>query len=278
MQIARCAHGGRDIVGVVEDGQIYPAAAETLSAALARSLDGGLDCDRRAGVPWDEVTPLAPVDPHNKILCVALNYQGHIRETGQAVPENPIIFFKTYDSMIGAGAPIANPDITEKLDYEGELAIVMGRGCRDIAPRDAWSHIAGISAFNDTSARDLLRVKAGDNIMFDWYSSKCMDSATAMGPVIVTYDEVADDLQAGNLSVITRVNGNEVQNAKTEELIFDIPALVSFCASRVRLAPGDVIATGTPAGVGMFTGTFLNSGDVVEIDIAPVPVLRNTVA
>jgi acylpyruvate hydrolase len=278
MRLAKYTWKGLTAIGVVEDGRVFPSDAETMPAALAASMAGTLARNGEDGIDLGDVRLEAPVDPASKILAVALNYSGHIRETGQSPPENPILFFKAHESMIGGEAPIAGLGLTGKLDYEGELAVLIGRECYQAEPEEAWQYIAGISAFNDTSARDLLRVKAGDNIMFDWFSSKCLNRATALGPVVVGFDEVEAPLRAGELEVITRVNGSEVQRAMTGEMIFGIPELIAFITSRVALSPGDVIATGTPQGVGAATGSFLGAGDVVEIDIAPIPVLRNVVA
>jgi 2-keto-4-pentenoate hydratase/2-oxohepta-3-ene-1,7-dioic acid hydratase in catechol pathway len=278
MKIVRYRDGDAVSVGILEDDKVFPANAASVSEAMTQAGAGALSADKSAAIQLSDVELLAPVDPETKVLCVALNYQGHVNETGQAVPENPIIFFKVYHSMIGDGAEIHHHDMITQLDYEGELAVVIGKEGYDIAVEDAWSHVGGISAFNDTSARNLLWVKAGEKVFLDWYSGKCLERSSPMGPAIVTTDEIETELKAGQLTVETRVNGEVRQNALTEELIFKIPELVSFCSSRVTLMPGDVIATGTPHGVGMASGNYLNSGDVVEIDITGIPVLTNKVA
>ena len=277
MKILRYASDDGPAVGVLEGERVFRARVATLPEALAASLAGRLDIDRSASLPLAEVKLLAPVEPHNKILAVALNYAGHIKEAEQSRPERPIVFQKPFEALADPGTAIPKPAITGKLDYEGELALVIGRECYRVAPAEAYSCIAGITAFNDMSARDLLRVKAGNNEMLDWFSSKCLDAITPVGPAVVTLDEVASQLRDKEITVVTRVNGREVQRAKIADMIFDIPALVAFLSSRVRLRPGDIIATGTPPGVGASTGTFLKAGDVVEVDIAPIPVLRNTI-
>lgn len=278
MKIVRYASGAAAAVGVLEGERVFRVHAASLAQALEASLAGRLDVDRSGSLPLAQVELLAPVEPHNKILAVALNYEGHIKEAAQSRPERPIVFQKPFEALIGPGAAIPKPAVTGRLDYEGELALVIGRECYRVTPEDAFSCIAGITAFNDMSARDLLRVKAGNNEMLDWFSSKCLDSITPVGPAIVTLDEVEPQLRAKELSVVTRVNGREVQRAKIADMIFGIPALVAFISSRVRLLPGDIIATGTPPGVGASTGTFLKAGDTVEVDIAPIPVLRNRIA
>jgi 2-keto-4-pentenoate hydratase/2-oxohepta-3-ene-1,7-dioic acid hydratase in catechol pathway len=277
MKIVRYKAGGNTSVGLLEDGVIFPAEAKSISDAMTQAGSGNLSVDRAAGVEEDSVELLAPIDPETKVLCVALNYQGHVNETGAGVPENPIIFFKVYHSMIGAYTDIHHHEMVTQLDYEGELAIVIGKEGYDIPEGDAWDYVGGVAAFNDTSARNLLWVKAEDKVFLDWYSGKCLERSTPMGPIVTT-DEVETELKSGQLRVQTRVNGDERQNALTDELIFKIPELVSFCSSRVNLMPGDVIATGTPHGVGMASGKYLNSGDVVEVEISGLPILRNKVA
>ena len=278
MKIVRYRLGGDTAVGLLENGIISHADVKSVTEAISQSQSGSgeLSADRSAGIAKDKVELLAPIDPETKVLCVALNYQGHIKETGADVPENPIIFFKVYHSMIGANTDIYHHEMITQLDYGGELAVVIGKEYYDIPEEDAWNYVGGVAAFNDTSARNLLWVKAKDKIFLDWYSGKCRERSTPM-EAIVTIDEVKTELKPGQLRVQTRVNGEERQNALTEELIFKIPELVSFCSSRVNLMPGDVIATGTPHGVGMASGKFLNSGDIVEVEISGLPILKNKV-
>jgi len=277
LKIVRYAFGGAVAVGVLQAERVFPVRAASLAQALAASLAGRLEVDRSGALPLADVELLAPVEPHNKVLAVALNYEGHIRESAQSRPERPIVFLKPFDALVGSGTAIQKPAVTDKLDYEGELALVMGRDCYQVAPEDALSYVAGITSFNDMSARDLLRVKAGNNEMLDWFSSKCLNAITPVGPAVVTLDEIGSRLRDQDITVVTRVNGREVQRASIADMIFDVPALVSFLSSRVRLRPGDIIATGTPPGVGASTGQFLKAGDTVEVDIAPIPVLRNTI-
>lgn len=277
MRIVRYSIEGRAAVGALEEGRVLGVRAASLAEALASSRAGRLEVDRSTSLPLAEVELLAPVEPNSKIFAVALNYAGHIKEAEQSRPERPIIFQKPFDALTAPGKPIRKPQITEKLDYEGELALLIGRDGFRIAPEEALSHVAGITAFNDMSARDLLRVRAGNGEMLDWFSSKCLDGITPVGPAVVTLDEVESQLRGREIAVVTRVNGAEVQRATVADMIFGIAELVSFLSSRVRLRPGDIIATGTPPGVGAATGRFLKPGDTVEVEVAPVPVLRNTI-
>lgn len=277
MKIIRFAFNGAVANGILENGRVYTLPEASFSDALVAVTRNRGAIDRSGGVALEKVRLLPPLDTHNKIFAVALNYEGHIREARQSKPESPIIFMKPYDAIAAPGDPIPRPSVTQQLDYEGELAIVMGRECFHVAPEEAVSCIAGITAFNDTSARDLLKVNAGASVMLDWFSSKCLDGLTPIGPAVVTLDEVESRLREGDLTIVTRVNDKEVQRARITDMIFDIPTLIAFVTSRVRLRPGDVIATGTPPGIGASAGRYLKLNDVVEVDIDPIPVLRNTI-
>jgi 2-keto-4-pentenoate hydratase/2-oxohepta-3-ene-1,7-dioic acid hydratase in catechol pathway len=273
MLFTRYLDAGVPRIGRYADDHVEPWSSETLVQAL--NGDG-----RSAGakLPLDRVHLLPTLDPGAKILCVALNYVDHAKEAKQPLPETPILFFKSHEAMIAAGAPIAPPRIVKQLDYEGEIAIVIGRPTFEVSAADAWSHIAGIVPFNDGSSRDLLSVKAGERVHLDWFSAKCIDQSTPIGPAVAQTADLLADLQANRTRVVTRVNGEERQNASIADMIFGISEIVAFASSRVRLSPGDVIATGTPPGVGFATGRYLGSGDVVEISVSGLPVLRNRVA
>ena len=233
----------------------------------------------------ESATPLDPndlefapaMDPNGKILCVALNYVDHAKEANQPVPDSPIIFFKSRETMIADGTPIFLPDHITQLDYEGELAIIIGKGGYKIAQEDAWDHIAGVAPFNDVSARNLFKVKAGDREHLDWFSGKCLERSTPIGPEVTPVSDILDDLKAGRMRVRTLVNGDVRQDAEMSDMIFDIPTLIAFASSRVSLSPGDVIATGTPPGVGAGTGRYISTGDVVRVEITGLPALENTV-
>jgi len=274
MAYARYRHGGRDLIGLTDGSTVAPVAAASLVEALSRRPAA----DEAARVPIGEVELLPAYDPPAKVLCVALNYVDHAKEAAQPVPATPIVFFKSAEAMIGAGARIQAPEVVRQLDYEGELAIVIGEGGFAIAREDAWRHVAGVTAFNDTSSRDLLKVKAGEAVHLDWFSAKCLERSTPVGPAVVPLAEMRDALEVRAVRVRTRVNGEVRQDAPIADMIFDIPTVVAFASSRVSLRPGDVIATGTPPGVGFATGRFLSPGDVVEVDVTGVPTLRNVVA
>ena len=219
-----------------------------------------------SGVEWLPVLP----DP-GKILCIGLNYETHRVETGREATGHPAVFTRFADTQIGHGAPIVRPHVSTALDYEGELAIVIGRGGRYIAHDAAMAHVAGYACYNDATVRDWQR----HTIQFT--PGKNFPGTGALGPVLVTADEVADYRK---LRISTRVNGQTVQEAGLDQLIFDVPTLIEYCSSFTPLSPGDVIATGTPGGVGFKREPqlFLKPGDTVEVEIPGVGLLRNGVA
>jgi 2-keto-4-pentenoate hydratase/2-oxohepta-3-ene-1,7-dioic acid hydratase in catechol pathway len=227
---------------------------------------------------YAEVAPLAPIPvPRRNILCLGKNYLDHAREiagkmnvSGDA-PARPIIFTKATTAVIAPGTPIPSyPELTSKLDYEAELALIIGRGGRDIAPDDAWDHVFGYTAINDISARDLQK----DHMQ--WFRAKSLDGFAPMGPVVVHRSVMP---APADIRVQCTVNGELRQNASFDQLIFDVPAMISVLSSGMTLLPGDIIATGTPAGVGMGYSPprYLKAGDEVVVEITGVGPLRNPV-
>lgn len=226
---------------------------------------------RRALVPLDEVRLGPPVPDPQKIVCLGLNYRDHAEEAGLEPPKAPMFFAKFANSLIGPHDTIVPPRTTEQVDYEAELAVVVGERGRDIPEDRALSHVAGAMAFNDVSARDL---QLANGL---WTGGKAIDTFAPCGPTLVSLDEVGE-LHA--LSLRTRVNGEVVQEGSTASMIFDVAATISFLSNIMTLEPGDIIATGTPAGVGMSRTPklFLQGGDVVEVELEGVGTLRNPVA
>jgi 2-keto-4-pentenoate hydratase/2-oxohepta-3-ene-1,7-dioic acid hydratase in catechol pathway len=211
-----------------------------------------------------------PVPDPQKIVCLGLNYRDHAEETGMAAPSAPILFAKFANSLIGPGAPIVRPAVSEQIDYEAELAVVIGARCKDVAPGDALRHVAGAMNFNDVSARDLQMQTP------QWTAGKAIDTFGPCGPALVLWDEMGD-LQA--LRVQCRVNGETLQDGTTADMIFPVAETIAFLSTLMTLEPGDIVATGTPAGVG-FTRrppVRLRDGDVVEVEIERLGVLANPV-
>jgi acylpyruvate hydrolase len=250
--------------------ELVPVSALDAPSQTVRGLLGALDADglaelgERAGnhgerIALADVTLHAPVTDPQKIICLGLNYRDHAEETGQEIPTAPMWFAKFANSLIGSGQDIVLPAAhAEYVDYEAELALVIGRPARNVDTKDALSHIAGAMPFNDVSARDLQL----QNPL--WTSGKAIDTFAPCGPALVTLDEI-DDLQA--LALRTRVNDELLQQGTTDNLIFGPAEVVAWLSRTMTLLPGDIIATGTPAGVGAAQGRFLRDGDTVEVEI-----------
>ena len=213
---------------------------------------------------------LLPVIPNpGKILCVGLNYATHVAETGREQKEHPAIFHRWADSLVADGAALVHPPETARFDYEGELAVIIGKAGRRITREAAWDHVAGYAPFNDGSIRDWQR----HNIQFT--PGKTWPGTGGFGPAMVTPD-VAD---LGQQRVQTRVNGALVQDQPISDMIWDIPTVIAYCSTFTELAPGDVIATGTPGGVGdkRQPPLYLKAGDTVSISIGVIGTLTNPV-
>ena len=204
----------------------------------------------------------------NKIVCVGLNYADHVRETGRELTESPALFLRVSESQIGHGQNIVRPPESHRLDYEGEIAVVIGKGGRRISEADSWSHIAGYSCYNDGSIRDW-QVSTTQ-----WTAGKNFWRTGGFGPWMVTADEIKPDQK---MTLITRLNGQELQRATTDMMIHSIPRQIAYISTFIPLEPGDVIVTGTPGGVGnkRTPQVFMKPGDVVEIEVDAVGILRN---
>jgi 5-carboxymethyl-2-hydroxymuconate isomerase len=261
--VARIQVDGMTPVAAVErDGALHPLGVDL--PALVEGAAG------EESAPVDGARRLAPVVP-SKVVAIGLNYLDHIRESGQEPPARPLVFAKFPSSVIGADEPIRLPlDVTQRVDWEVELAVVIGRRARSVAADDALAHVYGYTVANDVSARDL---QFADG---QWVRAKSLDSFCPVGPVVVTADEIADP-QA--LRLTCRVNGEVVQDATTGLMVFGVAELISFCSHSFTLEPGDVLLTGTPWGCGEFMDPkrSLAPGDVVECEIGGIGTLRNPV-
>ena len=266
MRIARLDSPAGPRLAAEIDGAFHPLdTGHTDLADLARA--GTLPGVR------DEPTSgrlLAPIKP-GKIVCAGLNYLDHVRETGLPLPAEPLLFAKFPSSVVGPGDPIiVDANLTERVDWEVELAVVFGRRARNVPVADALQVILGYTVANDVSARDL-QFRDGQ-----WVRGKSLDTFCPLGPVVVTPDEI-DDVQ--DLALRTRVNGETVQDSSTSEMIFDVAHLISYCSRSFTLEPGDVLLTGTPWGCGEFMEPkrSLHPGDVVETEVDGIGTLRNPV-
>lgn len=280
MKLARFHAAGRDGWGLVKEDR------ERLIEAPAALRDGGeemvqvLDRLGTAGLaqyfadpalprlPLAAVALLPPVARPGRILCVGLNYRAHIEEVGREMPLHPSVFLRAADTLLGHGGQVPRPRVSECLDFEGELAMVIGRGGAHIAESAAMDHVAGYTCFNDISVRDWQKhsVTAGKNF----------PSTAPCGPWLVTADAVDDP---GRMEVTTRLNGQEVQRARVDTMVYPLAALIAYLSTIAPLRCGDIIATGTPAGVGSGRKPplWMRSGDGIEVEITGIGTLANTV-
>ena len=281
MRLARYANGSGPRLGVVVDGALVDlrAAAPDLPREMGELLALGAEGRAAAGaaaeaaderIPLDDVTLLAPVPQPSKFLAVGLNYADHVAETGLETPEFPLVFAKMPSCVTGPHDRIQRPVVSDRLDWEGELAFVIGERCRHVKREDAASVIAGYTIVNDVSVRDW-QVKTSQ-----WVLGKSFDTHGPMGPWLVTPDEVGDPHA---LDIRTTVNGETMQASNTRHLIFDCYDLVETLSTVFTLEPGDVIATGTPGGVGnaMTPPRFLAAGDTVRIEVERIGAIENAV-
>jgi acylpyruvate hydrolase len=286
MRLVTFKQGAGAEAGIVVGERIVRASALSAPASV-RELLGELDTaglrelsERAASVAGEgesnaavvelaSATLLAPVPDPQKIICIGLNYRDHAEETGQEIPAAPMWFAKFANSLCGSGQPVLLPSAhAEYVDYEAELALVIGREARAVSVDVAMSYIAGAMPLNDVSARDLQL----QNPL--WTSGKAIDTFAPCGPALVTLDEIAD---IANLALCTRVNGETLQQGTTANLIFGPAELVAWLSRTMTLLPGDIIATGTPAGVGVAQGRFLRDGDTVEVEVEGLGTLTNPI-
>lgn len=267
----------QDSPAVVDILQLDPSLpvelADFLQAgepAMARARAALRRAGRAETFPIGEVKLEAPIPRPGKILCVGLNYRDHAEEGGMEIPAHPTIFAKYANCINGPYDPIVIPRVTSQVDWEGELGVVIGRRAKYISKEVALGCVGGYVAFNDVSGRDYQFLSS------QWTLGKTFDTFGPMGPALVTTDEIPDP---SGLEICTRVNGEVVQASNTRHLIFDVPYLVSFLSEVLTLEPGDLIITGTPAGVGFNRDPkrFLCPGDIVQVEIEKIGRLENPV-
>lgn len=240
-------------LGLIEDQNIFPLAAGEIYTAPERPSTGD-------PLPLDNVRLLAPVTP-SKIVCVGRNYLEHAAELGNALPEAPLLFLKPPSAIIGPGESIELPSFSRQVEHEGELAVVIGRVARRLSEvADPLAYVLGYTCLNDVTARDLQR----RDVQFT--RAKSFDTFCPVGPIIVT------DIDPGNLAVTTRLNGQIKQHGRTSAMAFSVPFLIRYISHIMTLYPGDLIATGTPAGV-----SAMKDGDLVEVEVEGIGILRNDV-
>ncbi len=272
MQLATISTGNGTAAVVVAGDSVNRIEGFADVGALLRAGAAGREAaDAAAGrpEPLDGVQLLRPVLAPEAVVCVGLNYRRHVLEMGRELPEHPTYFAKLPRALTDPEAPVQLPARSDRVDYEGEVVAVIGAGGRDIAEADAWAAVAGLTLMNDVSMRDY------QYRTLQWFAGKSWERSTPVGPVVVTTDELAA-LETYELRV--EVNGELRQRASLGDLIFDVPALVADLSRIVELRPGDLIATGTPGGVGdgMEPPSYLADGDVVVVTVEGIGRLENT--
>jgi 2-keto-4-pentenoate hydratase/2-oxohepta-3-ene-1,7-dioic acid hydratase in catechol pathway len=272
-------HNGKATFGVLKGTLILDLAP--FASEVGRTLQEAIAMDSFAAiariaetaaatVAFTEISFLPVIPEPRKILCVGINYASHVKETGRDMPKHPMFFTRFADSQTGHNQAIVRPSASYKLDFEGELAVVIGRSARHVSADKALEYVAGYSCYNDGSVRDWQK----HTIQFT--PGKNFPQTGAFGPYLVTTDEIPDP---SKLSLTTRLNGEVVQTATTDDLIFSVGEVIEYCSTFTELHPGDVIITGTTGGVGAFREPplWMIPGDIVEVAISGIGTLRNTI-
>jgi 2-keto-4-pentenoate hydratase/2-oxohepta-3-ene-1,7-dioic acid hydratase in catechol pathway len=268
---------GRASYGVLAGEKIFDVGADlgdrwpTLRSVLAAGALAQVRAHIERATPTLDVGRVqwAPVLPDaDKVMCIGRNYRDHAEEVGADLPEHPRVFLKHRTAIVAHEDPIVRPKVSDNFDYEGELTVVIGRAGRNIPRDQALSHIAGYTLLNDGSLRDYQK--------HSLFAGKNFDRTSGFGPCMITADEIPDPRA---LTLMSRLNGTEVQRSGVDKLLYDIPFLISYLSQITELAPGDCIATGTPAGVGSRRKPplWMKPGDVIEVEIAEIGILRNRV-
>ncbi len=290
LKIARYRHGNEESYGIISRKTLFPLPAlakhfkkqmpqgleefimkgkESLETAERLLKEADNTSIEKVSIPMSAASLLAPIAFPPKILCLGLNYRDHAAETNARIPDEPIIFMKPHTAIIGPNQKIIKPKFVKELDYEGELAIVMGKTAKNISASEAKEHIFGYTVFNDVSARDF-QFKDGQ-----WTRGKSFDTFAPTGPCITTENQLSTD----NLGIRTWVNDELRQNGTTRNMVFNVSQIVHQLSRVMTLEPCDIIATGTPAGVGfaMNNRNCLQHGNFIRIEIEGIGVLENTV-
>jgi acylpyruvate hydrolase len=260
----------RDMIHLLEQGAEGIQRATAVVQAYMQTLQQDAARAQRVAHPLSEIQYLPPVPHPQKILAIGANYRAHCAESGMPIPQKPIVFVKVTSALISHGEDIVYPHITKELDYEGELAVVIGKRARNVREDEAMEYVSGYTIMNDVSARDLQRTEG------QWSRAKGCDTFAPCGPWLVTADEIPDPHA---LQIETRVNGEVRQQATTGDMVFPVPRLIAHITEGITLFPGDIISTGTPAGVGVYRQPqgLLQPGDEVSIRIEGIGELVNGV-
>lgn len=275
MKFLSFSKNGKASFGALAGDGVIDLAKRTKYASLREALAAGaLKEVMAAGTgaadyKLTDVTLLTPVPDAEKVICIGVNYRAHCIEVGRAFPEQPSVFLRLHSSLVASGQDIVRPTVSKDFDYEGELAVVIGKGGHSISRNAALSHVAGYTLLNDGSIRDF-QMKGSLAIGKNFFATG------SVGPVMLTADEVPDPTK---LVIETRLNGERKQHSGIDDLIFDIPAIIEYVSAAIPLTPGDIIATGTPDGVqlGHKPPQWMKPGDLLEIEVPQIGILRNQV-
>lgn len=280
MKLAHYLRNGETRVGLVDEGLICDLdRAVDIDTILVNGLLPSIQKETGKGIAIESVKLQCPILRPEKILLVAINYASHSKERKVAPHPEPYFFTKFRNSLIGPDDPIIIPRVSKMVDWEAELAIIIGRAGKNIPKKNAMDYVAGYAVANDVSFRDLQYSTVLDGkpsrLGLNWVKGKGLDNSFPLGPWLVTKDEVDDP---SNLEIVLKVNGETKQRSNTNEMIFGIDSLIEYASAGMTLKPGDIISTGTPEGVAYGTGgVFLRDGDLVEVEISNVGTLRNPV-
>jgi len=271
MRLITFRHNQKTMAGVLQDDCIKPLPWPDVGAAIVAGLETISPSPNATAIPLQEVQLMAPVLKPGKIIAIGLNYLDHCLEQGKTPPERPTIFTKFNTAVNHPDGVIRwDPTLTQKVDYEAELAVIIGKRAYRVAAEDAYDYVAGYTCLNDVTARDLQRSDK------QWVRGKSLDTFAPIGPVMVTADALPDPHA---LDIRCWVNGELRQHSNTRQLIHTVPKLIAFCSQAFTLDPGDIITTGTPGGVGVYREppVFLKPGDEIIVEIEKIGRLRNTV-
>jgi len=272
MKLLSYAAGGKEWFGAVSGDAVITLNDRIGQPNLRAALAAGAMAEMRKAVAeakpdrkLADIQFLPVISQPQKILCAGINYRSHAAETGRALPKQPSMFIRFVDTLVGHDGVMIRPQVSDHFDFEGELAVVIGKGGRHIAAERALDHVAGYTCFVDGSVRDYQA--------FSVTSGKNFPGTGPLGPWLVTTDEIPDP---SRLTLTTRLNGAQVQHAATDQLIYSVPHIIAFCSDFTELQPGDVIATGTPEGVGHSRKPplWMKPGDVLEVEITGIGTLR----
>lgn len=266
---------GLDYVDLHATDSALPTSVRALLEASPAALQAAEQAAARPAairIPAASAKLLPPVPDPQKIVCVGLNYRDHAAESGSPIPKEPVLFSKYPTALIGPDQPIVLPPVSKEVDYEAELVLVVGKAGRNLTPEQARGNLAGYTIGHDVSARDWQLKKDGKQ----WMAGKTFDTFAPIGPLLVTADEVKDP---HNLAIRLRLNGQTMQDSNTKQMVFSAGELLAYLSRIFTLHPGDLVFTGTPPGVGFVRKppVFLKGGDVVEVEVEGLGVLRNPV-